>query len=473
MADEAPSSETVAPVIEEKPSSVEATIESSALGETESSCNNNTVESSSLTSNAEREKSLEFAEELIEKGSKAIKEDDYAEATDCFSRALEIRVAHYGELAPECVHAYYKYGCALLYKAQDEADPLGAGAVPRKEVKSELESEKEGSVKSALSGETSAASVSSNGKEESSNRQEGVPNDGEDGEDQEEDDEGSDAEDLAEADEDESDLDLAWKMLDVARAIAEKHLEDTMEKVDILSALAEVALEREDLETSLSDYLKALSILERLVEPDSRHIAELNFRICLCLEIASKSQEAIPYCEKAISVCKSRLQRLMNEAKSSTGSTATSADPESNLTVQHSSSASPAVDSDKGGEIEVLTSLCSELEKRLEDLQPVASNPKSILSDILGMVAAKAKGGVSGSSALMSSSRIGTANSSGNFESPTVSTAHTNGSAGVTHLGVVGRGVKRVVMNSGVNEPNPAKRPALDPSAHNGDSNVS
>lgn len=60
----------------------------------------------------------------------------------------------------------------------------------------------------------------------------------------EEDADNSDAEDLAEADEDESDLDLAWKMLDVARAIVEKDSGDTMEKVDILSALAEVALER-------------------------------------------------------------------------------------------------------------------------------------------------------------------------------------------------------------------------------------
>lgn len=45
-------------------------------------------------------------------------------------------------------------------------------------------------------------------------------------------------------DEDESDLDLAWKMLDLARAIVEKNPEDTLEKVDILSALGEVALER-------------------------------------------------------------------------------------------------------------------------------------------------------------------------------------------------------------------------------------
>ena len=33
-------------------------------------------------------------------------------------------------------------------------------------------------------------------------------------------------------------------MLDIARAIAEKDSVDTMEKVDILSALAEVSLER-------------------------------------------------------------------------------------------------------------------------------------------------------------------------------------------------------------------------------------
>lgn len=60
----------------------------------------------------------------------------------------------------------------------------------------------------------------------------------------EEGDNGSDVDNEADGDEDESDLDLAWKMLDIARAIVEKASGDTMEKVDILSALAEVALER-------------------------------------------------------------------------------------------------------------------------------------------------------------------------------------------------------------------------------------
>lgn len=57
-------------------------------------------------------------------------------------------------------------------------------------------------------------------------------------------DEDSDAEGSAEGDEDESDLDLAWKMLDIARAIVEKQSVNTMEQVDILSTLADVALER-------------------------------------------------------------------------------------------------------------------------------------------------------------------------------------------------------------------------------------
>lgn len=73
-----------------------------------------------------------------------------------------------------------------------------------------------------------------------------------------EDEEESDDEDLAEGDEDETDLDLAWKLLDVARAIAEKHSGDTMEKVDVLSALAEVALER-GLSSLIKQYLHYLN----------------------------------------------------------------------------------------------------------------------------------------------------------------------------------------------------------------------
>lgn len=78
------------------------------------------------------------------------------------------RVAHYGELAPECINSYYKYGCALLYKSQEEADPLVS--LPKKESVSEQDSNRDGSVKSVISCESSISSTtepggSSNGKE--------------------------------------------------------------------------------------------------------------------------------------------------------------------------------------------------------------------------------------------------------------------------------------------------------------------
>ncbi|KAI6695319.1 hypothetical protein NL676_023029 [Syzygium grande] len=435
-------------------------------------------ESSVLTSDGDGDgdgggggdKSLGFADELMEGGSRALRDGNYVEATECFSRALEIRVAHYGELALECVSSYYKYGCALLYKAQEEADPLGT--VPKKDAQSQV-SDKDGE-RNTIRGESSIASVSSNiDQDGSSHHQDGATDDGSRGKDQEEDDdEDSDAEDLAEADEDESDLDLAWKMLDIARAILEKYSVETVEKVDILSALAEVALEREDIETSLSDYQKALSILEKLVEPDSRQIAEINFRICLCLEIGSKPGEAIPYCQKAISICKSRVQRLMDEVKVSSES-ALSAVCSSDGGVNPSSSDSPSdkASADKEAEIKTLNGLSSELEKKLEDLQQLAANPTSILTEILGIASAKAKEiEKKASSAAMSSSRIGTVDSNGDFDSPTASTAHTNGAAGVTHLGVVGRGVKRVSMTA---QSGPTKKPAVDSSEEKRDSNDS
>ncbi|KAJ6366984.1 hypothetical protein OIU77_003377 [Salix suchowensis] len=400
----------------EAQTSVEATATSQG-GAADSTCNEN---NNGETSDPER--SLDLAVELSEKGSAALKENDFSEAVDCFSRALEIRVLHHGELAPECANAYYQYGRALLYKAQEEADPLGM--VPKKDSESKQNDDKDVACKNVLNGESSTTSASSNvGEGGGFNHPEGAADDG--------------------------------------SYIAEKNPGDTMEKVDILSTLAEVALEREDIETSLNDYQKSLSILERLVEPDSRHLAELNFRICLCLEIGSKPQEAIPYCQKAISVCKALLQRLINEVKSSGESTTTPAiselDEGDEVKSSGESATTPAIteldegvhqlsnmQADKEAEIETLTGLSGELEKKLEDLQQLVLNPKSILSEILGMVAAKGKGGEkSAFPTAMSSSQMGTATSSGGFDSPTMSTAHTNGVSGVTDLGVVGRGVKR------------------------------
>ena len=67
-------------------------IEASAQGGAEAACNNSSAaEGSAVTSDGDLEKSLEFADDLMEKGYKAMKESDFYEAAESFSRALEIR----------------------------------------------------------------------------------------------------------------------------------------------------------------------------------------------------------------------------------------------------------------------------------------------------------------------------------------------------------------------------------------------
>ncbi|XP_057990343.1 uncharacterized protein LOC131172824 [Hevea brasiliensis] len=168
-----------------------------------------------------------------------------------------------------------------------------------------------------------------------------------------------------------------------------------------------------------------------------------------------------------MSICKSRLQQLVNEVKSSSESTKSLAISELDEGVQQSSNGlqNDKAVTDKESEIETLNGLSGELEKKLEDLQQLALNPKFILSEILGMASAKARGGEKNAApAIVNSSQMAAANSSGGFDSPTVPTAHTNRAA-VTYLGVVGRGVKRVLMGTGSAESSPMKKATLDPSS--------
>nr|BAK05044.1 predicted protein [Hordeum vulgare subsp. vulgare] len=402
----------------------------------------------------EEEKTLERAEELFDKGSKAIEEGDFVEAVDCLSRALEIRVERYGELASECASTYYKYGCALLYKSQEEIDPLGN--VP----KSAPDEEPSKSTASKDSGNSKASSSNVKGDDPSSDNG-GLEGQNSNEKDQEDVDGDSDKDgDEMGGEEDDSDLDLAWQMLDIARGIVEKNPENTLEKVKIFCALAEVSMEREDIDNSLGDYFKALAILEHLVEPDHRRIVELNFRICLVYELASKIGEAIPYCAKAVSLCKSRLESLKNAKETLLADKASTADGDSKK-------------SSVEDEMELVTGILPDLEKKLEDLEQAMETPVSQLMNIIAAkVAFMEKDGnaVPPRAASLTSSQMAGVNNG--FDSPTMSTAATSGSTGgtVTDLGVVGRGIKRANIKPISAEPCSKRLAADDSLSVKGDS---
>lgn len=261
-------------------------------------------------------------------------------------------VARYGKFAPECDSRYYKYGCALK-ETQGVSDPLFN--VPKC-------APNEQSVKS-----TTCKDDTVNSKAPGSNMEDSSPLKKDDFEEGQNSDESSDSDyddDNISGDESDSDIDMAWEMLDIARALVEKSPGTTMEDVKILSALAEVCLKRDDVEDSLCYYRTALAVLERLVEHDDRRIVELNFRICSVLEVKPKIRDAIRYCAKSITLCKSRIQNLKNARE------AMLADKEDSASAAEGGSAKYTLED----EMVCLAGILAELEKKLEELEQAMSS---------------------------------------------------------------------------------------------------
>uniref|UniRef100_A0A8I6XVM0 F-box protein AT5G49610-like beta-propeller domain-containing protein n=1 Tax=Hordeum vulgare subsp. vulgare TaxID=112509 RepID=A0A8I6XVM0_HORVV len=164
------------------------------------------------------EKSLEQAQQLFDKGWKALKETDFANAINCFSHTLKIRVVHYGVLAPECASTFYGYGRALLSKALKESNPSG--------IVSKNASNKESAESTATTSKNAAARSSKT----CSNTEHVPPLEKGDSEGKYLNERGQGDENMT-SNED-SDLDLAWKMMNMARATVAKIPDKTMEKAN-------------------------------------------------------------------------------------------------------------------------------------------------------------------------------------------------------------------------------------------------
>ncbi|KAF3778317.1 Nuclear autoantigenic sperm protein [Nymphaea thermarum] len=389
-------------------------------------------------------KTLKYADKLMQEGLDGMKSKDYSLAIDRFSRALEIRVDHFGELSPECAQTYYKYGCALLYKAQDENEALALGDAVTKKTSAGRRKLGDGEGSSHGSEKIDVKSNNKLGKRiegdgfyfvKCLSMREMVSArvaEGHDSVEKENENAGDDVEDVEIGEEEESDLDLAFSMLDIARVIVEKNVSgDTMEKVDIISALGDVSLEREDIQTCLEDYRRALSMLERLVEPDNRLLAEIHFKLCMALQMDNKIIDAIVHCEAAVSACEAKCERLKMEVANSCG----------------------ASSMEKDEEIKTLEQLLVDLNAKLEDLRDLPAMPT--LAEMMADFKTGAQGEKTGaSSAVMTEAFTG----SSGTDVPVVSATGERNQ--VVHLGIVGRGVKRATPIPVMPE-SPSKKPTV------------
>jgi nuclear autoantigenic sperm protein len=138
------------------------------------------------------------ADESFAKGVAAIKAGTMDEAIELLARALELKTTLHGEQAIECAASYFRYGCALFYKAQDENTVFGKQAQAQASAKDDADKRKP-----QIANETAV-------------------DDGEACDDDDDEKDGEDKEDGEDDDEEEDDMELAWKLVENARLIYEE-----------------------------------------------------------------------------------------------------------------------------------------------------------------------------------------------------------------------------------------------------------
>ncbi|GAA5868053.1 hypothetical protein JCM1840_003667 [Sporobolomyces johnsonii] len=250
----------------------------------------------------------------------------YSDACDALAQAVEALAEKHGELAPESVDALVLYGKALLGNAIAQSAVLGGGAPS-----APLPDPSRSSTPAAA-----GASSSSTPAAGPSNAAFHFGGDAEDDEDDEEEGEGEDDEaDAAPGADREDDLESAFQVLDLARSIVEKEVDDLEKSLkeeegtedketrrrerkeklaDVHRLLGDVATESEQFDGAVEEYSSALSILSRVLPPYDRALSELHMLIALALDfVPNATGRAVSHAEKAKGVLLLKLEQLENK----------------------------------------------------------------------------------------------------------------------------------------------------------------
>ncbi|KAL6714662.1 hypothetical protein ACLMJK_008087 [Lecanora helva] len=357
---------------------------------------------------------------------------DYDAAAELYSRATELQAEINGEMSPDNAELLYAYGRCLYHVAVKNSDVLGskvAGVDQAQSKDPRKQKQKEKPVAEELSGhekraaeETVAKVVeekdglvkSSTGSEEGNKPYFQFTGDENwDTLEDEADDEGQDADDDAE-DEQEDDLVNAYEVLDLARVLLLKKIEEPAGKgmhntrhfeerlADTYDLQAEISLEGERFSNAVTDLTSALQLKAALFPQESSILAEAHYKLSLALEFSSVTvhkdgaedsgpgkeamvdeemrELAAKEMEAAIASCKLRMQKeedaLVNRA-SANGSTEKSKVTKAN--------------------IEDVKEMVREMEQRLIELRqsPVSVNDpagtgtldsSNLLSSVLGSI---------------------------------------------------------------------------------------
>ncbi|KAK5050520.1 hypothetical protein LTR84_003801 [Exophiala bonariae] len=321
--------------------------------------------------------------DLIAKATAQYAVKHYSEAAELFSQAAELQTELNGEMAPENADLLYSYGKCLYFLAQQTSSVLGGTAATAQlsSSKEKKPPKKRKANGTAQAGSSTNGQSSSNGAAKSADT---IPNvgdvipesevktadnteeksdkpyfqiegDAEGWNDSDEDEEENDP-DAEEEEEEEDDFATAYELLDLARVLYLKKLDQAEDSAlkdsdkgkyvasidltpevkelkgkvaDIYDLQAEVNLEGEKYAASVADLQACLALREELEPPESSILAECHYKLSLGLEFSSQSQqrdqdgnpvgditidwdirnEAVTQQEKAIESCKVRVAK--------------------------------------------------------------------------------------------------------------------------------------------------------------------
>lgn len=251
---------------------------------------------------------------------------DYNAAAELYSMATELQAEINGEMSPQNADLLYAYGRCLYHVAVSNSDVLGSKVAGEK---------REESKKPAKSKKTNGESVANGAEERVAEEGVAAIAKGADGAKQEQeqsteskpyfqftgdenfDDSDEDAEDAdgdepdGEAEAEEDDFSNAFEVLDLARILLQRRLEEVQESegkgkgkgdseavrqlkerlADTHDLQAEISLEGERFPNAVVDLKAALQLKQELFPQDSSLIAEAHFKLSLALEFSSVTQQ--------------------------------------------------------------------------------------------------------------------------------------------------------------------------------------
>jgi len=357
-----------------------------------------------------------------------LQSNDLEHAVQLFADVRQIRTAHYGGMsaltcwhqqllvfffvtgvvlsplpfpvmAPECASAYYRYGSALFYQAQDSADvfggPIGGNDGNIEDDKENEVADREETEAEPLPSEVTVTNVDAKGKGPASDAAAVSVA------------EQADVDDASGIEE--GDMQLAWENLETARSIWFKDpVANRSELASVHVLLGDVSMEKEDFEECLAEYETSLEYYAELdTVREDRRVAEVHFKRSCALQFLGRPDEALTAVKLAVEVLHRKKATLLRtdgeEAK------ATLTDVEAVL---------------------------EELNEKVEELTAAAMEQSAMRTAVRGAMEQ------------ISAAMVGVGKVSGVGSVGQEPSSHPAGPSPVKDLGIVGRGTKRINLAS-------------------------